>query len=458
MATAHARLEAAVKAGDVAGIRAAVGAGADVNTMMEVPALGPVRPLSAAALYGHAAAVRVLLELGADIHGKDTGDRTALQLAAAAGREEVVGILIAAGATVDEVGPEGATALWAACGGMDCDAGLASGVPPQPCSKASGHPGTVRVLLAAGADPNAVGPGGVTALMMAAMAGHDEIVGMLLAAGAGATVDVVGSTGLTALLAACSAFDMRAAAASGVPPQPGSKAGGHPGTVRALLAGGADPNAVGPDGVTALMAAAAAGYIPVIDLLLAAGADPLHSIEGNTALHGASMFGRTAAVRRLLEAGARPDAKTADGQTPLDVVCTHSIADKAHEAAIRELLLHPPPLRPLVPPTPAAPPAAAGGAGGAAIAVVGPTARYEVGAKLGEGEFGVVHAATATAAAAAAGVPAGTRVVIKRTKLPADERALKEATTLAKVSAGLRSMTVHARHLTRHRPPAAEAA
>jgi ankyrin repeat protein len=252
MATARARLEAAVKAGDVAGIRAAVGAGADVHGEMTVPALGPVRPLSAAALYGHAAAVRVLLELGASA---THDDNEALAAAAMAGREEVVGILIAAGARANGAGPAGETNLMGACVGVDVDKALA--------------------------------------------------------AGSDALADI--------------------------------REGGHPGTVRALLAAGANVHAATPDGRTALMAASVAGQTAVIDILLAAGANPLHSTDSGTALHFAGMFGRTAAVKRLLEAGARPDAKDAGGKTPLDVVCSADGADKAHEAAIRELLLHPPP-------------------------------------------------------------------------------------------------------------------
>jgi uncharacterized protein len=343
MSSSESTLDAAVKAGDVAGIRAAVDAGADVNTMMEVPALGTVRPLSAAALYGHATAARVLLELGADIHGKDTEGRTALQLAAMAGREEVVGILIAAGAIVNETDAAGDTPLLAACSSKDIDKALATATEPRAFGKADGHPGTVRALLAAGADPTVVGSTGDTCLWMACAAMHDAIVDMLLVAGAGTTLDNMCLLGLTPLTVACAAMGWYESADKGERPVMGVAAGRNVGIVRTLLGAGAKPNPEGGYGFTALKAAACVGYLPVIDMLLDAGADVDDCDDEGSCLHFASMMGQPGAVKRLLEAGASTTDEDIGYKTPLDVVCSADGADKAHEAAIRELLLHPPP-------------------------------------------------------------------------------------------------------------------
>lgn len=71
--------------------------GANVNTI--VP--GDENPLMQAARYGHADIVRLLLDRGADVHAiafERGRERTALRLARAAGHDEVITILRAAGA------------------------------------------------------------------------------------------------------------------------------------------------------------------------------------------------------------------------------------------------------------------------------------------------------------------------------------------------------------------------
>lgn len=110
-----------------------------------------------------------------------------------------------------------------------------------------------------------------------------------------------------------------------------------------LLERGADPDHALPDtGETALHAALSKAnrpqYDEVVRVLLAAGADPgartRVGVEtggfmrdartrGETPLHRAAAFGTEAAVRLLLDAGADPEVKDANGDSPLTWASWH---------------------------------------------------------------------------------------------------------------------------------------
>ena len=110
----------------------------------------------------------------------------------------------------------------------------------------------LALLDAAGVDLEARLNGvGWTALMFAAADGHDEVVRLLL--GAGADVDGQSENGLTALILAA--------------------VNGHAATVRVLLDVGADFDIQTENNVTALMGAAGGAHLEVVRLLLGAGAD-----------------------------------------------------------------------------------------------------------------------------------------------------------------------------------------
>ena len=112
---------------------------------------------------------------------------------------------------------------------------------------------------------------------------------------------------------------------------------GHWRLCQFLIERGADVNVALTDtGETPLPAAFSKGnrvkYTPVVKLLLAAGADPNRATspgvetgsfmrdcrtKGETALHRAAAFGNEEDIQLLLSAGARIDAKDANGDTPL---------------------------------------------------------------------------------------------------------------------------------------------
>jgi ankyrin repeat protein len=112
---------------------------------------------------------------------------------------------------------------------------------------AYGRTNIVLTLLEQGADVNAKGKDGSTALRLAAFQGHTDTVQALL--GKGADVSAKDKDGYTALILAALQ--------------------GHTDTVQALLEQGADVNAKGKGGVTALMLA---GEAEIIQMLKKAGA------------------------------------------------------------------------------------------------------------------------------------------------------------------------------------------
>ena len=142
-------------------------AGAVLAVVLAVAATPVEDGLLEAAKRGDAAAVRALLEEGADPDLARGDGLTALHLAAREGHVEVVDLLVAAGA---------ATAATTRIGDYT----------PLHLAGGAGHAGVVRALLGAGADPAAVtSSSGVTPLHLAAEArGGEDAVRSLLEHGA----------------------------------------------------------------------------------------------------------------------------------------------------------------------------------------------------------------------------------------------------------------------------------
>eukprot|EP00439_Symbiodinium_sp_Y106_P049526 s289_g6.t1 len=179
---------------------------------------------------GHVEVVRLLLEAGAE---KDCNDRdgiTAVMLASAFGRFDVVRM----------------TALMIASQG--------------------GHFGVVRLLLEAGAEKDCKDRDGTTALMFPSENGHLDVVSLLLGAGADKDCwehlelsykqweleDDVPRAGRTALMKASEQ--------------------GHLEVARLLLEAGADKDCWDYGGMTAIMIASESGHTHVASLLVEAGA------------------------------------------------------------------------------------------------------------------------------------------------------------------------------------------
>ena len=147
----------------------------------------------------------------------------------------------------------------------------------------------VTRMLSKGANPNAPGPDGSTAIMYAASNGDVELVRALIRAGANVTLkNQLGTTAITE------------AAIIGSAP-----------VIDALLKAGADPNTRNPEGETPLMAVARSGNVEAARLLVEARADvnAKENFGGQSALMWAAAQSQPEMVRFLASQGADLNAR-----------------------------------------------------------------------------------------------------------------------------------------------------
>jgi ankyrin repeat protein len=295
---AAARLMDLLRDGDAAGVRKLLQAEPKAATRK---GLGGATPLLFAVLYGDAEAVRWVLDAGADPNARTEAGATALMWAV--DDPEKTRLLLRRGADPNVKSDDGRTALLAAT---------------------AGHPSAavVRLLLDAGANPSVTAPtyrGPVSPLRLAAEAGDEAVVRLLLARGA----DTKGIAGVLALAGAVNAKAagcadllyriadrgaMKPAFLFVAPPAGVYGAMSDPAAVRRLAAAGADVNARDPAGRTVLMLAASSDEVPAetVQVLIDLGAD-VHAkaANGMTALDFARRRGPTPAVDLLVKAGAK---------------------------------------------------------------------------------------------------------------------------------------------------------
>lgn len=97
-----------------------------------------------------------------------------------------------------------------------------------------------------------------------------------------------------------------------------------------LLAGGASPNAPGPDGTTAVMWAAANDDLELVRALIRAGANVKATNQfGTSALTEAAIIGSAPILDALLKAGAEANSRNPEGETPLMAAARSGRVDAA---------------------------------------------------------------------------------------------------------------------------------
>lgn len=333
--------------GNAAMIEKLIRAGADPNAALTKSG---DTALMMSARTGKTEPVTMLLEHGAKVNTKETwGDTTALMWAVSERHPEVTKILIEHGADVNARskfvpnttgrGFEGASPIDAKPGQKPQE--QAGGLlTPLMFAAREGDLDSARLLVAAGADINAIGGDGKDALGLAVFSGNYDLASYLI--DNHSKVNQPDAQGFTPLYWAVDRRTMETA-----PNFPWMVTQDPLPLAKKLLEAGANPNALinntprarmrsgSPRIVfaTAIMRAAFSGDLDSVKLLLAYGADPhILSSDNETTLMAACGTGfingyhkerspaeRLAVVKLLVEIGEDPNAADNYGITPLMV-------------------------------------------------------------------------------------------------------------------------------------------
>jgi serine/threonine-protein phosphatase 6 regulatory ankyrin repeat subunit B len=261
-----------------------------------------------------------------DVNATGPAGETPLILAAEGGSLGLVKVLLERNALVDAHDHRGRTALMAAIlGGYPAIAALlrqrgtaGEGDARLILAAAEGNVEQVGLYLEGGANPNAQGARGRSALLDAARNDHPAVAQLLI--DAGANVDITDDQGNTALML------------SG---QVGAR-----GFAAVLLQRGAKRSTRRNDGSTALMDAASGKHGGVVEEILSNEPKPTQEEvdtvrgDGFTPLMASVDRGERGIADRLLDAGADPNVRTESGLSPLMIAITHN------DRPMAELLRH----------------------------------------------------------------------------------------------------------------------
>ena len=257
-----------------------------------------------AAAAGHPEVVDVLLKGGAKAGAASNGGFTALVFAAQKGDAKSVTSLLTAGADVNYTVPTGESVLEIAVIG--------------------GKNQVADVLLANGAKVNSADKMGATPLHLAAQAGSVELVKKLLAKGA----DPNARTSKVAPEAkGAAAGPFRAPPGELTPLHLAAKAN-HEDVMRLLVAAGANPKLKAQGGTTLLMSAAGSGHVavvkyayeldPDINAVTSTGDNVVHASVTGT-IRNSTQAEIAKVVQFLADKGSDLDMKDDRGRTPIAI-------------------------------------------------------------------------------------------------------------------------------------------
>jgi ankyrin repeat protein len=260
-------------------------------------------PLVEAAKAGNRDTLRALLQKGANANDADGDGTTALHWASYRNDPESVDLLIKAGAKVNSKTDLGVTPLWIASqnGGDAVVRRLLQGVVGQ--------------LAAKGANVNARGTRGQTALMWAVSQKHAQVVTVLLSHKPDIHLKTDTYQEVVAVPPHSYDGNSRMISLGAETALLFAARVGDAASAKLLLAAGANPNNTDAWGVSATSLAAHANHTDIVIMLLDKGADPNGGKAPMTALHNAVMHRNEKAVAALLARGANANA-TVKNWTP----------------------------------------------------------------------------------------------------------------------------------------------
>jgi uncharacterized protein len=259
-----------------------------------------------AAAEGHSDVVDVLIRHGAEVKAASKSGFTPLVFAAVKNDAKSVKSLLAAGA--------------------DPNYGLPDGTKVLSVATAYRSTAVASNLVDGGADPNVVDRGGNAPLHTAAQVGNVELVKKLLAKGANpnARTAKVAAGGRGA---GGGGGGFRFVTGEQTPLMMAARANKED-IMRLLIAAGADPKLKAQDGTTLLMSAAGSGHVGVVKYAYEFDQDvKAVASTGATAMHAAVTFTLANAaqpevcevVQFLADKGAPLDEKDARGRTPIEI-------------------------------------------------------------------------------------------------------------------------------------------
>jgi uncharacterized protein len=374
-------LSEAAASGSAPMIQALLTAGADPKTLTTEDG---ETVLMTAARAGNTEAARLLLDRGADVNAREKyKGQTALMWAAAERHPDIVKLLLERGADWKIRSSDRETRLPRLSAASSVSPMARGGFPALLYAAREGDVETAQVMVDKGVDLNYGDVDNTTALTVSVLNKKYSFAKFLL--DHRADPNVVDASGRTALYAVVEArnedwttlperrtddplpsieivklllehkADPNAALNKPLPGKSGMDSGdttlgagatplmraarsGDAPSMRLLLAAGADPKLATRDGSNALMFAAGVGYrdkntrgteseaLEALKVAIGAGLDLNEAnSKGEMAIHGATLRGADSIVQFLVDNGAKLNAKTKQGFTPLDVAMGKSI-------------------------------------------------------------------------------------------------------------------------------------
>lgn len=296
----------AINRGDDGAVRWLLAIGADPNKA----SYDGLTPLELAVARGRTEIARMLIGRGAQVNTAE-GVTSALHRATLLGRADEIELLLAHGANLEAVDEQGNTALHLASRGQS-DAPSAA-------------------LIRAGANIEAVSGSGLRPLHLACVRNSESVARLLVAHGADLEArDEEGRTPLHHAVIAGAIAAGRVVLEAGANPNARAQRGHRPLDIALmgnsaltvdLLRYGAELPPPDRQGYTALHYAAASMWDEGAVRAIAERIAPnVRSHRNETPLHVAAANGNRNAIRALLESGADPNAVNADGDTPLHLL------------------------------------------------------------------------------------------------------------------------------------------